>query len=144
MRSLTANTLKAEILLGIRSTWPYLLSHHEPKEYYRCYKLGKVRICARCVGIYAGLATGFLLHTHFVNAWLLPAVLPAFSITDWVLTRLTGCRGMNLVRSATGFLLGFAFIIGIFMLSRYPALLLAAAGYGLIALFVIRKAGLAL
>jgi len=38
----------------------FLLAHHRPEEYDRCYAIGSQRFCARCAGLYAGGLLGLL------------------------------------------------------------------------------------
>ncbi|SDQ41453.1 DUF2085 domain-containing protein [Natronobacterium texcoconense] len=111
---------RSEIRDGLAATWPFLLSHHLPSEWYRCYSphvFGRqVHICARCLGVYPGIAVG--LATYFVAfpstaSVVLTAVLPLPALVDWTLTTFTDRRGYNVVRTVTGGLLGFAYGIGL-------------------------------
>ena len=49
---------------GVAETRRYLLSHHEPEEFDRCYAPSvrgrRVHLCARCCGVYPGIAAGLL------------------------------------------------------------------------------------
>jgi uncharacterized membrane protein len=110
----------SEFKTGLRETRRYLLAHHEPAEWYRCYAptvFGRrIHVCARCAGIYPGIAAGlaayavgpsWLVHIAFV------ALLPAPALTDWLLTSFTDRRGYNPIRTTTGALLGFAYGLGL-------------------------------
>ena len=109
-----------EVRAGLAATRPYLLSHHEPEEYHRCYAPTvagrRVRICARCLGVYPGIAAGLLVS---VSGWPLPtgllavAVLPLPALVDWTATAFTARRGWNPVRTATGAALGYAYGVGL-------------------------------
>jgi uncharacterized membrane protein len=109
-----------EIKAGLRETRRYLLSHHEPSEWYRCYAptvFGRrLHVCARCAGIYPGIAAAlaayavgpaWVVHIAFV------ALFPAPALVDWLLTALTERRGYNPVRTATGALLGYGYGLGL-------------------------------
>lgn len=114
---------KTEFQIGLEKTRQYLFSHHEPSEWYRCYALvlfgQRIRICARCLGIYPGiiigLATYFTGITPYVQNVLL-IILPLPALIDWILTTFTGYRGYNVVRTATGALLGYGYGLGIGLL----------------------------
>lgn len=104
-----------------------LLSHHPPSMYGHCLRVsirGKsLYLCARCTGIYGGLAIGiialFALNIALEPSWLwfLIAVAIGFStVIDWMSQRLTPRKTTNLVRASTGFLSGFSLAI-IFLLS---------------------------
>lgn len=108
-----------EFRSGLRETRRYLLSHHEPGEWYRCYQpvvLGRrVRLCARCSGIYPGIAAGLLAYAlgpPSLASIVIVASLPLPALVDWTLTTFTQRRGYNPVRTATGLLLGYAYGIG--------------------------------
>lgn len=110
----------AEVRAALAATRPYLLSHHEPSEWDRCYAptVGdrRVRLCARCLGIYPGILVG-------VAAWLLAAplptglaavaLLPLPALVDWAASAFTPRAGWNPVRTATGAALGYAYGVGL-------------------------------
>ena len=114
---------RRELRRGLRATWPYLLSHHLPSEYDRCYRLSvwgrSIHLCARCFGIYVGLSVGLgglwigLLSALGVS-WIALAPLPA--LVDWTVTAVTDRRGLNSVRTASGALLGYAYAHGLWRL----------------------------
>lgn len=114
-------------LAGVRAalavTRPYLLAHHEPGEWDRCYAPTvagrRVRLCARCLGVYPGIAVGLLasLVAAPLPTGLVPvAVLPLPALVDWAATTFTARRGRNAVRTATGAALGYAYGVGLFSL----------------------------
>lgn len=98
----------------------FLLSHHLPGERYRCYSprpFGRrVHICARCAGIYPGIAAGALAAMFApspLTQFALIALLPGPALVDWTVTSLTDRRGYNVVRTATGALLGYGYGLGL-------------------------------
>lgn len=131
-----------EFKKGLSATGTYLLSHHEPSEWYRCYAIplgGRtIRLCARCSGIYPGIAVGLFASLGdtitAVPIWLI-AVLPAPALLDWVVTTFTDRRGHNLVRTGTGALLGAGYGLGLGSLLSGRILPVVAIGlfYGLLA-----------
>lgn len=110
----------AGIRAALSETRGYLLSHHGPDEHYRCYApvvLGRpVRLCARCLGIYPGIASGVLaalLGPPALDGLAVVAVLPFPALLDWAATTFTDRRGYNSVRTASGVLLGYAYGVGL-------------------------------
>jgi uncharacterized membrane protein len=97
-----------------------------------------LRVCARCSGIYPGIALGVTLVLTGalpVVPWLV-AVLPAFALADWARSQFTARRGRNSVRTASGFGLGFAYGMGLLGLlggDSRVAVLLIGLGYALLA-----------
>lgn len=143
---------RTELKRGLSETRRYLLSHHEPGEWYRCYRIrvfGRtVRLCARCSGIYPGILVGLLASLGGllpVPSLTMLAVLPAPALVDWVLTTFTDRRGYNAVRTATGALLGYAYGSGLgFLLSGVLVpLLVIGACYGVVAvlLLIVKEGG---
>jgi uncharacterized membrane protein len=132
----------AELRAGLRETRRYLLAHHEPTEWYRCYAptvFGRrLHICARCAGIYPGIAVGLAAYA-FGPAWLahlaFVALLPAPALVDWVLTSFSERRGYNPVRTATGGLLGYGYGLGLllFFLEGDMRVPVIGAIYGILA-----------
>jgi uncharacterized membrane protein len=131
----------AELRTGLVETRRYLLSHHEPEDYDRTYAVRvfgrRERLCARCTGVYpgilAGLLAGFLEPGPLASTALL-LVVPLPALVDWTLTRFTPRAGHNLVRTATGLLLGYGYGLGLVaLLLRGDLRVLAiGAGYGLL------------
>lgn len=111
-----------ELCRGLRATAPYLLSHHLEDDLDRCHRVAvggrEVHLCARCSGIWPGIAAA----AGAVLAGIVPptapstlvtvTVLPLFALVDWARTAGPGDRGSNPVRTATGFLLGVAAGLG--------------------------------
>lgn len=107
---------------GLRETRRYLLSHHPPADYHKCYRVAPfgrtVRLCSRCVGIYPGIVLGllgYLLVPPSTPTFLGVAVLPAPALVDWTVTTYTGRSGHNVVRTLTGLLLGIGYGLGLGM-----------------------------
>ncbi len=93
------------------------LSHHKPDEYYRCYRLTIVDrelfLCARCIGIYLGIASGFIAF-RLVNEldWVIGLTFTPLSLTifDWAYSRTITANGSNFLRTLSGFGIGVSFI----------------------------------
>lgn len=130
-----------ELRAALRATAPYLLSHHEPAAYDRCYAPAvrgrRVRLCARCLGIYPGVAAGllaWLAGPPLPTAFALVAILPAAALLDWAVTTFTQRAGLNAVRTATGGLLGYAYGLGLARLAGFDLRVLAVGvAYGVVA-----------
>lgn len=132
----------AELRRGLAETRGYVLSHHVPAERDRCYApvaFGRrVHVCARCVGIYPGIAAALLAYAlgppRLVGLPVV-ALLPAPALVDWAVTAWTGRRGYNPVRTATGFLLGYGYGAGLatLLLEGNPAVLAIGVAYAFLA-----------
>lgn len=94
-----------------------LLSHHPPEKLHRTLHLnikGKtIYLCARCTGDYAGtlsiLIAWFLGFKFPVGLYLpLVAILPTFTVLDWVTQSCKLRESRNGIRVFTGFFLGAA------------------------------------
>lgn len=128
---------------GLAETRRYLLSHHEPAHYDRCYVVPfrgrRIRLCARCAGIYPGIGAGVVAAAYAgVGGWpllLVVAVFPAVALVDWARTAFTGAAGTNPVRTGSGALLGIGYGMGTleFLTSFDPRLLAIAVVYGSLA-----------
>jgi uncharacterized membrane protein len=113
------DSTRSELRAGVAETSRYLLSHHTPGGYHRCYALrirGRtVRLCARCLGIYPGIVVGLGMFVFGVAEslqLLLVATLPMPALVDWAVTHLRAPDGHNLVRTGTGTLLGVGYGLG--------------------------------
>lgn len=131
-----------EVRKGLAESQQYLLSHHEPRDYHRCYapqiRGRTVRLCARCSGVYPGIALGLgLFVTSLLGAvhFLLVAFLPLPALVDWTVTHFGTTEGWNAVRTLTGFLLGVGYGLGLghLLLGGDLFVLAIGAGYGLLA-----------
>jgi uncharacterized membrane protein len=92
----------------------FWLSHHHDDELNRCYRLGGVHICARCLGTYPVLFAVFLLQFALraplqldgETAAVLALTAPA--LADWAYGRFRPRSGSNALRTLSGILLGVA------------------------------------
>ncbi|WP_123537087.1 DUF2085 domain-containing protein [Halosimplex salinum] len=137
-----------ELRAALAPTRRYLLSHHEPREYYRCHTVTvsdrTVRLCARCSGIYPGILGGlaFVLTDTAPAAWPWLVVCgPAPALVDWAATTFTDRRGSNAVRTGSGVLLGLGYGVAVpwFLTDRPLWLIGVAAGYGGVAAAALRR-----
>lgn len=134
----------AELRKGLSETGRFVLSHHVPAEFYRCYSpvvFGRrVHICARCAGVYPGIGAGVLATlggpevTPATVAFLV-ALLPVPSLVDWSVTTFSSRRGYNPVRTVTGFLLGCGYGLAIahLLFEAMVGLLGIGVGYAILA-----------
>ncbi|QLD89211.1 DUF2085 domain-containing protein [Natronomonas salina] len=131
---------------ALAATRPYLLSHHQPGEWDRCYapRVGgrRVRLCARCLGIYPGILAGLLaalIGSPLPTGLWVVTLLPMPALVDWAVSAFTARRGWNPVRTATGFGLGYAYGVGLATLYLTGDLRVLAIGvvYGLLAGFLL-------
>lgn len=132
----------SEFRAGLAETRGYLLAHHEPDEWYRCHQLvvlgRRVRLCARCSGIYPGIAFGILVYVFgppVLTSIAIVATLPLPALVDWTVTSFTSRRGYNAVRTATGLGLGYAYGLGLGLVvgDLDPWVILVGAGYAVVA-----------
>ena len=103
----------------------FLLAHHFPDEYDRCYRLGRVHICARCAGLYPALVATVVLALTGPLAtmraeWAVLFALPLPAVVSWGRRRLYGASGSNPVATLTGALLGLALGRGLVRYLRDP------------------------
>jgi uncharacterized membrane protein len=103
----------------------FLLAHHYPEEYDRCYRVGRVHVCARCAGLYPALfaTLGLALRGQLATVraeWAVLYLLPLPALFSWARRRLTGAPGSNPVATLTGVLLGIALGRGLFLYLRDP------------------------
>lgn len=146
------STLGSELAAGLRATGRYVLSHHEREDWDRCHAVpvpgfdARVRLCARCSGIYPGIAAGALgaLWGVVPVAPLLVAVLPAATVVERLAETAPGVAydGANWGRTATGVVLGLAYGLGLVGLLLRPAtrgwLLAVGVAYVLVAAALLR------
>lgn len=93
------------------SAWSFLLAHHTDEALSRCFRMGPVRLCARCSGLWPGLLLGLALQRlHLPRAGradlpvMLALILPA--LWDHARSLRWPSAGNNLWRAGTGLLLG--------------------------------------
>lgn len=113
----------------------FWLSHHHEDELNRCYRLGRVHVCARCLGTYPVLFAAFFLQLALKAPLEHPLELPLTlaltvpAVADWAYGRFRPERGSNLVRTLTGVALGLALGRTLFVHVQrpFPPALLAQA-----------------
>jgi uncharacterized membrane protein len=132
-----------ELKFGIGYTIPYLLSHHEEKEYYKCVRIRGIVVCTRCLGVYLGIITSiiFILTGNLLikeNVVWVVSIFPMFALLDWAMTSFTLNKSNNYFRIVSGFFLGVAYPQGVllFVSGTYSVILVAMA-YGLLALSLL-------
>jgi uncharacterized membrane protein len=108
--------------------WGILISHHPPGEWHRCYRVGGLRVCARCAGLHGvvvialvagGGALADVTWPVAADVAVLALGVPAF--VDWGRGRVGGARGCNAVRTLTGALLGVTVARGVALNAVAPA-----------------------
>lgn len=140
----------SETKIALKETSKYILSHHQPEEYYKCYSLNilnkKIHICSRCLGIYAGILIGVIFfhpdNQNLIDYYLLLTGLPLFTLIDWSVSAFKIHRSYNVVRTVFGVLLGISYFIGlIILLKTFPNYYIIGIGlaYSLIAVFLLQK-----
>ncbi len=114
----------------------FWLSHHHPDEWDRCYAVGPLRLCARCLGVYptmlVTLIALFAAHAPLEHPLDLAAVLllTAPATLDWAFGRFRPHAFSNPWRTLTGVMLGLALGRSLFIhLQRpFPVVLLLQMG----------------
>jgi len=142
------NIIFQEVRLGIRKTSNYILSHHEPNEYYKCYNLNiknkNIYFCSRCVGIYIGIIVGLILNNinliNKENYYLIIILFPIFALIDWSIDAFTEYDNNKFLSSISGIFLGIAYILGVLLfIETFPNYFLILLGtiYSLLTLILI-------
>jgi hypothetical protein len=111
----------------------FWLSHHHDDELDRCYRVGRLFLCARCLGTYPVLAAALVAQLTLGAPLEHPRDVPlglalvAPATLDWAFGRFRPHRFNNLWRSGTGALLGLGLGRSLFVhLQRpLPSVLLA-------------------
>jgi uncharacterized membrane protein len=104
----------------------FWLSHHHPDEFDRCYRVGPLHVCARCLGTYpvlfTAIAVQFALAVPLAHPWDVPLglALVAPATVDWALGRFDPHRFSNPWRTFTGVLLGLGLGRSLFIHLRQP------------------------
>jgi uncharacterized membrane protein len=133
----------------------FWLSHHHEDELNRCYRVGPVHVCARCLGTYpvlfATMAVMFALKAPLAHAldWLAVAlIVPA--VADWAYGRFKPLSGTNAIRTLTGVGLGLGLGRTLFVHVQRPlppallaqlALVTVVAGPVILATYRRRRGG---
>lgn len=128
---------RTELREGLAETRKYLLAHHPPSEFHRCYAPviagRRIHVCARCLGVYPGIAAGFLAYVLLPWSYdpvLVVALLPLPALVDWSVTTFREWSGYNPVRTTTGALLGCGYGLGLSFLFLESRLGVLAVGIG--------------
>jgi uncharacterized membrane protein len=123
---------------------PFWLSHHASDQFNRCYRVGPVHICARCLGTYPTLFAFILFQfaqhvplTHELDFLAIFLVIPA--TLDWAIGQFKPNLFSNLYRTLTGILLGIALGRSLFVhIQRpLPEILLFQLGFILTAVTLV-------
>ncbi len=93
--------------------WSMLFSHHPPSEHDHTLAIKNLRICARCLGICAGIVAVFLLRARInsINRFSLiiaSSIFPFPAIADFLAHEIGHWRSSNIMRLATGTVFGLA------------------------------------
>lgn len=102
------------------------LSHHPDSQLGRCYRIGGVHVCARCLGLYPvfalALAAQWVLGGPEHAAWDPFAVfaLAAPATLDWARGAADPASGSNPLRTATGVLAGLGLARAGWLVARDP------------------------
>lgn len=123
----------AELREAFKNSKDYVLSHHKEDQRHRCYSVKGLDLCARCTGIYPGMAAGIL--ATFSNPVAVAAALPAAATVEKY-GEMKGAEFSNRFRTFTGLLLGIAYGAGLKELFYGDSTTVAAIGlfYGLTAI----------
>ena len=131
----------------------FWLSHHYDDELDRCYRIGGIHVCARCLGTYPVLFIFFALQMKkLVPDLSLPIVLALTlpATFDWAYGRFRPHAFSNLWRTFTGALLGVALGRTLFLhIARHEpvplfiqlGLVTAVAGPVILATYLRRRRG---
>ena len=104
----------------------FWLSHHHEDELNRCWKFGRVHVCARCLGTYpvlfAAIALQFAFHAPLESSFDEPIALGflAPALLDWAWGRFQPQAFGNPWRTFTGVLLGVALARTLFIHLQRP------------------------
>ncbi len=136
---------REELKDGLGETSRYILSHHKPENYCRCYSLSflnrNIRLCARCIGIYIGLTVGLVQIAYLGELPLLYVALSGIpTLIEKYFTEKRDRRGYNSLRTASGLLLGTGYINGLKILVNdliNPQILLVGLFYLLAASYLL-------
>lgn len=131
-----------------RPRWSMVLSHHPPSQYDRTLHIGRVRICARCAGLLAGIVSAIALMPHLpvsrisssIALFAAIAFVLSLGIASFVLNEVGSRASNNYERLLFGFVLGcllyLAYISGFW--SFFAMLALVVAGQFATALLLRR------
>lgn len=115
----------------LKKTSKYIFSHHSPKDYDKCWRIGEFRLCARCMGIYSGIMIGVLIYyLDLLRGYYFSmiSIFPMFMFLDWFLTKKKIVMSHNFIRTGTGVLCGIAYFLGLILLLKEQNLYVLAPG----------------
>lgn len=110
--------------------WRNMYSLQHNNHYIKIYVFGKeIKACARCLGMYSGMLMALpimmlLAATERFEFWYifsLSWLLASFAIVDWGTVKGKIWQGNNYLRLFTGFMLGIAGMMYLFLLPINPA-----------------------
>jgi len=118
---------------------PFLLSHHDPKDYHRCVRVAGLHLCARCLGLYPTMLAVIGVQVALRAPMSLPGdlfvafLLPLPAMVDWARGRFAPSSGTTLTRMGSGVLLGIALGRTLYLHVRQPGWWLTMAQLGVLA-----------
>jgi uncharacterized membrane protein len=120
----------------------FWLSHHPPEQFNRCYQVGGLRLCARCLGTYpvlfALVAAQLALGTPLAHPFDWVAVLLVLPATlDWAFGQFRPQRFSNPWRTATGVLFGMGLARSLYIHLRSPFPVVLNLQLGLVTLVAL-------
>ena len=126
--------------MDFKSFLKFTLSHHYSHQYNRCYKIGRLHFCARCLGLYPILLIFIFLQFYIEISPLWESVLlflfPMPALIDWSIAVLIQNKGLNSIRTSTGFLLGLSLGRLIYLHIIHPFNLISLWGFILYTFFM--------
>jgi len=132
------NHFKNVLTKGFLVSFKYVLSHHDQKDYHRCYcfNIGsnKIYLCARCLGIYIGIILGFIIYfLEFINEkFYLPFLIiaPLFTFIEWASVSFANYKSNNFLRTFLGIFLGVAYAFGLILFFvKFPNIQITLIGF---------------
>ncbi len=125
-----------------------LLSHHPTNQDYRCYHFAifnsDTHWCARCLGIYIGIAGTFIMFRlipHSLNLVPLIVALHALTILDWIYIKIIHAAGNNFLRTFSGIGIGTSYALAwnhALNSGQYSLLITLYAAYLIIFLYFLK------
>jgi uncharacterized membrane protein len=122
---------------------PFWLSHHRLEDVHKCFVVGGIHICSRCLGTYPVLFATLVVQLKRPFApvvlpydpWLF-FVLPLPALVDWAASQFSWWRGNNALRFLSGCVLGVGLGRCVYVNMRHPGdvrVLVQVAGLSIIA-----------
>jgi uncharacterized membrane protein len=106
---------------------PVWLSHHRKEHAHKCFRVGRLSVCSRCLGTYPVLLAGLVLQLlpplapaeMPTDVWVLYG-LPVPAVLDWAISQFRPSWGTNPARCFTGVLLGVGLSRAVYRNMRHP------------------------